>query len=163
MTSSFNPWSANPTKYNCRRTVWEVKALRVNVGISQGSIFGPTYFPLNINDLPDDIMLMTLPYIVNVIALLIYKNSDSWLLNLNLTCEALDQCKKWLVNFNVRKLNLFYLIVRVTLMLLMWKSMELFFKKNHVLRYWDCLSVLNFFWTRKFSLSLPESCSLDSM
>ena len=46
---------------------------------------------------------MILLSIVHVIGLLIYGSSSSWLLNLNLTCETLDKCRKWLVNFSVRK------------------------------------------------------------
>ena len=55
----------------------------------------------------------------------------------------------------LEKLNLFLLIGLITLVLLMWKLMGLLLKKNRLLRYWNCLSILN--WTKALTLSrLPR-------
>ena len=50
------------------------------------------------------------------------------------------------------KLNLLRLIVEITPMSFMWKWMSQALTKNHLLRYWDCLSLLN--WIRAFTCSL---------
>ena len=52
--------------------------------------------------------------------------------------------KKWLVDFNARKTQ--------TLVLLMWKWMGLFLRKNNLLRCWGWLSLLD--WIRVLTLSL---------
>ena len=51
-------------------------------------------------------MLMILLPIRNVIGHMICGNNLNWLLNLNLICETLDWCKKWLVDFNAGKTEL---------------------------------------------------------
>ena len=53
--------------------------------------------------------------------------------------------RKWLVDFNARKINWFHLTDVITLMLLMWKWMGLFLRENHILRCWGWgwLSLLN--------------------
>ena len=43
----------------------------------------------------------------------------------------------------LEELNLFHLTSSITLVLLIWKWMTLFSRKNHFLRYWGCLSPLN--------------------
>ena len=46
----------------------------------------------------------------------------------------------------------FSLTSLISLILLMWKRMGLFLKKNHLLRCWSCLSLLN--WIGALTLSL---------
>ena len=48
--------------------------------------------------------------------------------------------------------NSFYLIDRITLVLLVWKCMGLFLMKNYISRAWDCLFLLN--WIGALTLSL---------
>ena len=52
----------------------------------------------------------------------------------------------------LENLNLLCLIGFKTLVLLMWKRRGLFLKKNHLLRCWNCLSLLN--WIGGLTLSL---------
>ena len=52
----------------------------------------------------------------------------------------------------LEKLNWLHLTSLITLVLLMWKRMCLFFRKNHFLRCWGSLSLLN--WIGSFTLSL---------
>ena len=71
--------------------------------------------------------------------------SDQWQ-QLELTSElesdpqdTVDWGRKWLLDFNAGKTQLFFLASLKTLVLLMWKWMGLFLRKNHLLRYWSWL------------------------
>ena len=82
-------------------------------------------------------MLMILLFIISVIKHLICENTLNWLLNLNPICKILwTGAKSGLLISMLGKLNWFCLTSLVTLMLLMWKWMGLFLKKNHLLRCW---------------------------
>ena len=52
----------------------------------------------------------------------------------------------------LEKLNWFYLTGLITVVLLMWKWLGLLLRKNHILRSWGWLSLLN--WIRTLTLSL---------
>ena len=62
--------------------------------------------------------------------------------------NTMDWCRKWLINFNAGKIQL----VLITLLLLMWKLMDLFMRKNHPLKFWVWHSLLN--WIQALTLSL---------
>ena len=89
-------------------------------------------------------MLMIIFSILNVIGHLTCGNNLNWLLNLNLIYETLwIGAEKGLLILIMGKLNWFRLTVLITLVLLMWKWMGLFLRKNHLLRFWGWLSLLN--------------------
>ena len=88
-------------------------------------------------------MLMILLSIVSVIRHLICGNNSNWLLNLNLIYETLDWGRKWFLMISMLdKLNWFRLTDLITLVLLMWKLMDLFLRENHLLRCRDLLRAL---------------------
>ena len=70
--------------------------------------------------------------------------SDLW--------DTVDWGRKWFVDFNARKLNWFHLTGLITLVLLMWKWMGLFSRKDNLLRCWGWLSLLK--WIGALILSL---------
>ena len=80
-------------------------------------------------------MLMILLSTLDMIRHLICGNNLNWLLNLILIYETLGWGRKWLVNFSARKTQLVSFDRLTTLLLLMWKWMGLFLKKNHC---WIC-------------------------
>ena len=84
------------------------------------------FFLLYINDLPDDVVST-----VSVIRHLICGTNWNWLLNLNLIYKTLT-----LLISTLEKLNWFHLTVLITMVLLMWKWMGLFWRKNRLLRCW---------------------------
>ena len=85
-------------------------------------------------------MLMMLLSILSVIRHLICGNTLNWLLNFNLIYETL------LISM-LGKLNWFHFTGLITLVLLMWKWMGLFLRKNHLLRCWGWPSLLNWIGT----------------
>ena len=96
-------------------------------------------------------MLMILLSFLIVIRHLICGNDLNWLLDLNVTCETLWERLSLLISM-LWKLNWFCLTGLMALVLLMWKWICLFLRKNNLLRCWDWRSLLN--WIETFILSL---------
>ena len=98
----------------------------VNVGVPQDSILGLTPFLLCINDLSEDVICNIAIYANGTT---LYSKcdqaSDPWQqLELALELEfdlqdTVDWDRKWLADFNARKLNWFCLTFLITLVLLM--------------------------------------------
>ena len=100
-------------------------------------------------------MLMILLTILSVIRHLICGNNLKWLMNLNLIYETLlIGARSDLLISVLGKLNWFYLTGLLALVLLMWKWMGLFLRKNHLLRCWCWPSFLNQIWLLTLSLLL---------
>ena len=103
-------------------------------------------------------MLMILLPTLSLIGFLISRNNQNWFLNFNLQ-DTMDQGRKWVFDINARKIHLFTDLA--TLLLLMWKWIGLFLRKNHLLRCWGWLSQLLKFPPRKLepwsgiSINLP--------
>ena len=122
----------------------------VNAGVSQGSILGPTLFLLCINDLPDGVFCNTAIYPDNTtLNSKCDQASDLWQ-QLELAPElesdlrdTVDWVRKWLVGFNAGKIQPVLFDRSIDAMLLMWKWMGLFLRKNNLLRCWGWPSLLN--------------------
>ena len=98
-------------------------------------------------------MLMILLFILNVIRHLICGNNLNWLLNFNLIYKTLwTELRSGLLISMLGKLNWFRLTGLITVVLLLWKWMGLFLRKNHPLRCWGWSSLLN--WIGVLTLSL---------
>ena len=94
-------------------------------------------------------MLMILLFILSVTRHLIL----NWLLNLNLIYKTLwTGIRSGLLISMQGRLSWFRLTSLITMVLLMWKWMGLFLRKNHLLRYWVWPSLLN--WIGVLTLSL---------
>ena len=93
--------------------------------------------------------------------------SDLWqelemVLNLNLIYETLwTGAGSGLLISMSEKLKLFCLIALITLVVLMWKFMSLFLMKDHLLRCWGCLYILNWIGARTLSLLLKLPPGLE--
>ena len=95
------------------------------------------------------ILLSTLSMIKHLICAINYR----WILNLNLIYQALCAgAKSGCFNWMLEKCNLFCLTSLITLVLLLWKWMDYFLRKNNLLRCCGCLSLLN--WIGAITLSL---------
>ena len=95
-------------------------------------------------------MLIILLSTVSVIRHLICGNSYNWLLNLNLIYETLwTGAGSGLLILMLKKLNWFCFTGLITLLLLIWKWMALFFWR---LTFWGWLSLLN--WIGALTLFL---------
>ena len=107
--------------------------------------------------------LMILLCIISVIRHLICDNrSDricrSWLAKLNLICETLwNEVGSDLLISLLEELNWFRFNNLITLVLLLWKWIGLFLRKNHHLRCWGWLSLLN--WIGALILSIAKTAS----
>ena len=98
-------------------------------------------------------MLIILLSILSVMRHLICGNNLNWLLNLNLIYETLwTGVRSGLLISMLRKLSWFRLTGLVTGVLLTWKWMGLFLKKNHLSICWDWPSLLN--WIGALTLFL---------
>ena len=127
--------------------------------LPQGSILGLTLSLLYIMTFLTTLsvillsMLMILLTILSVIRHLISGNNLNWLLNLNLIYEILwTGIRCGLLISILEKLIWFHLTSLITMVLLMWKWMGLFLRKNHLLRCWGWPSLLN--WIGVLTLSL---------
>ena len=98
-------------------------------------------------------MLMILLSVLSVIRHLVCGNNLNWLLNLNLIYKTLwSGIRSGLLISMMGKVSWFRLTSLITMVLLIWKWMGLFLRKNHLLRCWGWPSLLN--WIRVLSLSL---------
>ena len=107
----------------------------VNAGVPQGSILGPTLFLTMLFVILLSI-LMILFFIVSVIRHLICGNSLNWLLNFNLIYQTLwTGLRSGLLISMVGKLDWFCLTSLISIVLLLWKWMCQFLRKNPLLRW----------------------------
>ena len=114
---------------------------------------------LYINDLPDDIIYKIAIYADDATLYSKCDQASDLRQQLELASElepdwwhTVNWGRKWFVDLNVGKLTWFCLTGLIMLKLLMWKWMGLFFRKNQLLRCWDCLFLLN--WIGALTLSL---------
>ena len=120
----------------------------------QGFIIGPTIFLLYINELPDDVICDITVYADDTtVYSMCDQTSDLW--------QQLKLASTWiwsarhcglgqvvaLLILMLRKLNWFRLTGLITLVLLMWKWMVLFLRKNHLSRCSGWPSLLNWIGT----------------
>ena len=120
-------------------------SLHKNIQLMLEFLKAPLLVLLYIYDLSDDViwkvaiytLLMILLFTLRVINHLICDNNKNWFLNLNLIYETMDWGKTSHLISMLDKLHSFRLTGLITLVLLMWKWMGLFLRKNHLLRSWD--------------------------
>ena len=118
----------------------------------QGSILSPTLFLLYSKDLLDNVICNITIYADDTT---LYSKCDQASdltqqlglaseLEYDLVQDILDRYRKRLVNFNARrcfKCSFQCLLTDlITIVLLIWKWMSLFLRKDQLLRYWGCLS-----------------------
>ena len=99
-------------------------------------------------------ILMILPSTLTVIRHLICGNNLNWLLNLNLIYETLWTRAGWGLLISMLENYSFRLTGPITLVLLMWKWIGLFLRKNHLFRCWEWLSLPNWIGVLTFCLLL---------
>ena len=122
----------------------------VDAGVPQVSILGIALFLLHINDLPN-VAICNIAICADDITFYFKCNQASGLQQKIQSAKTwiwpMRHCgwgRKCLVDFNAEKLSFLYLTSLITLVLLMWKQMGLLLKRNHLLRCWSCLYVLNY-------------------
>ena len=122
----------------------------VNAGLNEVSILGPALL-LYINDLPDDVICNIAIYADDTT---LYSKFD---LNLNLIYDTLSTGEgSGLLVSMLEKFSWFHLTGVMTLVLLMWEWTGLFLRKNHLLKCWGWLSLLNWIGAPALSLLSPS-------
>ena len=102
-------------------------------------------------------MLMIVLSVLSMIWHLTCSNNLNWLLNSNLTYETLwTGVRSGLLISMLGKLKWFRLTSLVTLILLIWKWMCLFLRKNNLLRCWGWPSLLD--WIGALTSNLNTAC-----
>ena len=135
------------------------KESSVNAWVLQGPILGPTLFLLYINYLPDDVICNIGIYVNDAT---LYSKcdqvSDLWQqvkfgseLDSDLR-DTVDWDRKWLVDFNAWKTQWVLFDWCNNVVLLIWKWMGLFLRKNHLWRRWGWLSLPNLILALRLSL-----------
>ena len=142
--------------------VWpfcDIGTYRVNAGVSQGSVFGSTFLPLYINDLPDDVVWNIAIYADDTT---LYckcdQASDLWQLEMAAEFESdirniMDWGSKWLHDFNAGKTHLNFLTGLTTLVILMCMHGSVLEEKSSF-NMLGCFSILNWIGAQKLSLLL---------
>ena len=118
----------------------------VKAGVPQVSILGLTLFLLYINDLPDDVMCDIAIYADDTTLYSEWDQASDLCQQLELTSE-LESNGRDTVDWSN---NLLCLTSLMTMVLLMWKWMGLFLKKNNLLCCWGGPSLLN--WIEALNL-----------
>ena len=135
------------------------KEYPVNAGVPQGSILGRTLFLLYINDVPDDV-IYNIPIYADYTTLYCKcdQTSDLWQ-QLELASELesdlrdiVNWGRKWLVDFNAEKTQLVLFDPSNNNGAIDEKIGGSFLRKNHFLRCWGWVSLLN--WIGAITLSL---------
>ena len=132
----------------------------VNAGVTQGSILGPSLFLLHNNDLSDDVICNSAIYAAYTTLSSNCDQASDLLQQLELPShlrDTTDWARSGFLILVLEKLNCFLLAGLTTSVLLMWKWMVLFLRKNHLLRCWGRLSLLNWVGTLTLSLMLKLS------
>ena len=131
----------------------------INAGVPQGSNLVPKLFLLYINDVICDIDI----YTDDTTLYSKYDQAfDLWQQPERASELESDLQTLWtgvgsgLLSSMLEKLNWFCLTSLITLVLLMWKWIGLFLSKNHLLRCWDWLSLLNRIGALTLSLLLKQ-------
>ena len=104
------------------------------------------HFLLYINDLPEDVICDIAIYANDTTPYSKFDQASdqwqqlNWLLNLNLIYKTLrTEVRSGLLISMLGKLSWFRLTGLIAMVLLMWKWMGLFLRKNHLLRCWPSL------------------------
>ena len=129
----------------------------VRADVPQGSILGPTLLLLYTSDLSDQVNCNATIYTDNIYVYSLCNHASDLWQQLELVSELKSDLQGtragsgFLISIP-EKLSLFEMTSLVTQVLLMQKLMGLYFRKNHLLKYWDCLSPQN--WIGPLTLSL---------
>ena len=134
---------------------------RVNVLVPQGSIVGPTFFILYINDLPDYVICNVAIYAGDTALYCKYEQASDLWWQLKLVCElesdlqdTADWGRNWFSDWSAGKIQLVLFDWSNNTRAIHLKMDGSFVEENHLLKCWDCFSLLNWIGALKLSLLL---------